>query len=147
MSQHKFISISNETDFYDKKLKGQLEFLSKNGFEIIAVAPTATDLKTLNTTENLSTISIKIAQGISIFKDCNAFWKLFRLFRKERPQIVHTYKSKTCVLTMMAAHLAGVPNRLHTIQGVDLLNKNDSNAKSTIPSKSGLVLLQLRCTP
>lgn len=129
MSQHKFISISNETDFYDKKLKGQLEFLSKNGFEIIAVAPTATDLKTLNATENLSTISIKIAQGISIFKDCNAFWKLFRLFRKEKPQIVHTYNSKTGVLAMMAARLAGVPNRLHTMQGVDLLNKKGFKRK------------------
>ena len=96
MSQHKFISISNETDFYDKKLKGQLEFLSKNGFDVIAVAPTVTDLKTLNTTENLSTISIKIAQGISFFKDCTAFWKLYRLFKRKASNRSYIQLKNSC---------------------------------------------------
>src|SRR5690554_4802145 len=114
MSQHKFISISNETDFYDKNLKGQLELLPENGLDVIAVAPPVAEVNSLNTSEDLSTISIKLAQGISFFKDCTAFWKLYRLFKKEKPQIVHTYNSKTAAIGLMAARLAGVPIRLYT---------------------------------
>lgn len=123
MSQYKFISIANESDFFGKQVKGQLGFLSKNGFEPIAVGPSGVELKALSDTENIRTVGIKIAKGISVFKDLHAMYKLYRLFKKEKPIIVHTYTAKTGIVGMIAARLARVPIRLHTVDGIHLLDK------------------------
>lgn len=49
--------------------------------------------------------------------DLKAFLKLIEIFRKERPQIVHTHTSKAGMLGRWAAHLAGVPIIIHTPHG------------------------------
>jgi len=50
-------------------------------------------------------------------QDAIAFVKLWHLFRKERPQIVHTHSSKAGILGRWAARLAGVPLIFHTAHG------------------------------
>jgi len=42
---------------------------------------------------------------------------LWRLFRKERPQVVHTHSAKAGILGRWAAWFAGVPNIFHTAHG------------------------------
>lgn len=49
--------------------------------------------------------------------DLRALWRLTRLFRAERPAIVHTHTSKAGVLGRVAARLAGVPVVVHTPHG------------------------------
>lgn len=58
----------------------------------------------------------ELTKAISL-RDVRVFWKLFRLFRQIRPQIVHTHKSKAGVLGRLAAFLAGVPVVVHTFHG------------------------------
>jgi len=50
-------------------------------------------------------------------KDLSAFVSLVRLFRRERPQVVHTHSSKAGILGRWAARLAGVPFIFHTAHG------------------------------
>ncbi len=50
-------------------------------------------------------------------RDLLALWQLSRLFRRERPDIVHTHTAKAGVLGRVAARLAGVPVVLHTFHG------------------------------
>jgi glycosyltransferase involved in cell wall biosynthesis len=50
-------------------------------------------------------------------QDVLAFLTLWRLFRTERPQIVHTHSSKAGILGRWAAKLAGVPFIFHTAHG------------------------------
>jgi glycosyltransferase involved in cell wall biosynthesis len=50
-------------------------------------------------------------------QDFMALVSLWRLFRRERPQVVHTHSSKAGILGRWAAWLAGVPNIFHTAHG------------------------------
>jgi lipopolysaccharide/colanic/teichoic acid biosynthesis glycosyltransferase/glycosyltransferase involved in cell wall biosynthesis len=50
-------------------------------------------------------------------RDLKALIALYRLIRRERPQIVHTHAAKPGVLGRVAARLAGVPVVVHTFHG------------------------------
>jgi glycosyltransferase involved in cell wall biosynthesis len=50
-------------------------------------------------------------------KDLLSFLKLWSLFRRERPDVVHTHSSKAGILGRWAARLAGVPVIFHTVHG------------------------------
>lgn len=50
-------------------------------------------------------------------EDLTAFADLWRIFRRERPAVVHTHSSKAGILGRWAAKLAGVPVIFHTAHG------------------------------
>lgn len=58
-----------------------------------------------------------LVRKISPLKDLQAFWSLYRLFRQNKFDIVHTHSSKTGVIGRLAAKLAGVPMIVHTVHG------------------------------
>ncbi len=58
-----------------------------------------------------------ISRRVDPLKDVWALWSLYRVFRRERPQIVHTHTAKAGTLGRLAAFLAGVPIRIHTFHG------------------------------
>jgi glycosyltransferase involved in cell wall biosynthesis len=59
----------------------------------------------------------ELVRPLSLKNDWVAFWKLFRLLRRERPDIVHTHTAKAGTLGRAAAILAGTPVILHTFHG------------------------------
>ncbi len=61
--------------------------------------------------------SVPIERKISPFRDLKALFALWRLFRGNRPDSVHSITPKAGLLAMLAARLAGVPVRLHTFTG------------------------------
>jgi len=58
-----------------------------------------------------------MARSISPLDDLRTLWQLFSLFRRERPNIVHTHTAKAGTLGRVAAVLAGVPVVIHTYHG------------------------------
>lgn len=62
-------------------------------------------------------IPIPFERKISPWRDLCTLLQLLRLFRRERFELVHSIMPKTGLLSMMAAWLSGVPNRLHTFTG------------------------------
>jgi glycosyltransferase involved in cell wall biosynthesis len=54
---------------------------------------------------------------LSPLRDLRSFLTLFRLFRRERPAIVHTHTAKAGTVGRLAAMAAGVPVIIHTFHG------------------------------
>lgn len=55
---------------------------------------------------------------MSPLKDLKSLWQLIKVFRKERPYMVHSMTPKAGLLCMMAAWLTRVPRRVHTFTGL-----------------------------
>jgi len=72
-----------------------------------------------------------LSREISWWNDLSALWRLVRIFRRERPIIVHTHTAKAGALGRIAARLAGVPVCLHTFHG-HVLREHFSPGKSRV---------------
>ncbi len=59
----------------------------------------------------------ELARPIRPLTDLRAFLRILGLLRREKPQVVHTHKSKAGALGRLAAVLAGVPVIVHTYHG------------------------------
>lgn len=68
--------------------------------------------------EKVRTIAVPMRRHISPLHDLISLWQLFWLFRREKPDMVHSITPKAGLLSMIAAKLAGVPIRLHTFTGL-----------------------------
>lgn len=98
-------------------LKGQLKFLSKR-FVVIGLSSQGNDLIEVGKREEIKTISVEMERGISPFKDLIALFKLYYVFKKENPLVIHSITPKAGLLTMLAGKMAGVPIRMHTFTGL-----------------------------
>ena len=116
----KLIRITTVPDSLRGILKGQLKFMSDT-YEVIAVSSNGEMLNEVKLHEGVKVIPINMSRTISPFKDIKALIQLYFLFKKEKPLIVHTHTPKAGILGMIAAKIAGVPNRLHTVAGLPLL--------------------------
>src|SRR5438093_7920009 len=58
-----------------------------------------------------------LVREVHPFKDILALIKMWRVFRRERPVLVHTHCPKAGILGRWAAKLAGVPFIFHTAHG------------------------------
>jgi glycosyltransferase involved in cell wall biosynthesis len=101
----------------DILLKGQLRFL-QNHFEVVAVSGNDTHLQTVNDREGVTVIDVPMARKINILFDLISLFRLYRMFKKEKPTLVHSITPKAGLLTMTAAWLARVPIRMHTFTGL-----------------------------
>ena len=117
----KLLRITTVPVSLSKLLKGQLKFMSKNGYEVIGVSSLGDALFEVEKDEGVRVVPVEMTRTISPFKDLKAVWQLYRLFKKEKPFIVHTHTPKAGTVGMLAAKLAKVPNRLHTVAGLPLL--------------------------
>lgn len=59
----------------------------------------------------------ELGRSIKLWGDVTALWRLFRIIRKERPDIVHTHTAKAGALGRCAAVACGVPVKIHSFHG------------------------------
>lgn len=102
-------------------LKGQHKFMSENGFEVIGVSTPGVALDEVNTNENIRVIGLNMSRKITPIKDVLSVYYLYKLLKKEKPLIVHSHTPKAGIVTMLAAKLANIPIRLHTVAGLPLM--------------------------
>ena len=102
-------------------LKGQLRFMASNGFDVKGVSSEGEELREVHENEGIVMEAINMSRKITPFQDLKSFWEMWNFLRKEKPQIVHTHTPKAGIIGMLAARLAGVPHRLHTVAGLPLM--------------------------
>ncbi|AOZ98532.1 glycosyltransferase family 4 protein [Flavobacterium commune] len=122
----KIIRTSTVALSLDFLLKGQLAFLNQY-YEVVAVSGEDEHLRAVAQRERVRTIPLQMQRIISPLKDLVSLWQLYWLFKKEKPQIVHSITPKAGLLSMIASKLAAVPVRMHTFTGL------------IFPSKSGFL--------
>src|SRR5699024_1728646 len=91
------------------------------GFDVIGVSSPGDELDQVRKTQGIQTVAIPMTRTISPLKDLKSLWLLYKLFKKEKPDIVHSHTPKAGTLGMIAAKLAGTKIRLHTVAGLPLL--------------------------
>lgn len=122
----KLIRITTVPQSIGGLLKGQLNFMSQY-YNVIAISSDGDGLlKEFTDAEKVQSRHVEMTRKITPIKDLIAVYKLFKVFKKEKPFIVHTHTPKAGTLGMLAAKLAGVPNRLHTIAGLPLVEATGS---------------------
>jgi len=62
-------------------------------------------------------VAQRLIRRLDVFNDLTTLFFLFKIFRREQPDIVHTHTSKAGIIGRWAAKLAGVKNILHTPHG------------------------------
>ena len=123
--RHKIIRITTVPSSLKVLLRKQLRFMSEH-YEIVGVSSPGKTLSEVAEQEGIRTAGITMTRAITPLKDLKALWSLYRLFRQEKPTIVHTHTPKAGVLGMIAGRLAGVPVRLHTVAGLPLMEATGS---------------------
>ena len=74
--------------------------------------------------EYVRVIPVNIARAVLLLKDLLALMRLFKIFKDERFDAVHSITPKAGLLSMLAALAAGVPIRIHTFTGQVWANKS-----------------------
>lgn len=96
---------------------GLIPELSGMGFEVVSVSSDGPELEGVREA-GARTVVVPMARHISPFKDLKSLWRMVRVFRKERPAMVHSMTPKAGLVCMMAAWLTRVPVRVHTFTGL-----------------------------
>lgn len=117
MAANKIIRTATVAMSLNILLKGQLRYLNQF-FDVLAVSGYDADLETVKNREGVSIVSVTMKRSIAPFQDLISLYRLYKLFKKERPTIVHSITPKAGLLSMVAAKYANVPVRIHTFTGL-----------------------------
>ena len=102
-------------------LPGQMKYMQQNGFEVIMISAQGKELSDVIETEQCRHITVPMTRKITPLQDLNCLIKLIKIFKKEKPDIVHSHTPKAGLLGMLAAKICGVKIRIHTVAGMPLM--------------------------
>lgn len=97
--------------------RGLFRSLSQD-YEIIVLSSPLKELESIREREGVRTIAVPMKRKIAPLSDLVSLFRLISVFRKEKPDMVHSITPKGGLLSMMAAKAAGVPVRVHTFTGL-----------------------------
>ena len=97
--------------------RGTLRRLA-NTYEVVAVSTPDDELCEMAEREGIRVIGVPMRRPIAPLHDIVSLWRLIRVFRRERPTMVHSITPKAGLLSMISAWVCRVPVRLHTFTGL-----------------------------
>jgi glycosyltransferase involved in cell wall biosynthesis len=100
---------------------GQPRFLAEH-FDVTLVTSSGVEVAQIEAGEGLPVRVVEMTRQISPGRDLVSLRELLAVMRDERPDLVHSYTPKAGLLAMLAARVARVPHRFHTVQGMPLVS-------------------------
>ncbi len=97
-------------------LFAQLKAAQKAGYEVHGVCSKGDNFGFLED-EGIIMHDVDISRRITPFHDLVSLYRLYRLFKSQRIDIVHTHTPKVTLLGQLAAKMAGVPIIVNTVHG------------------------------
>ena len=116
----KLIRITTVPLSLEKLLENQGQYF-KAFYDITFISSNPEQLKQTAEKQGVSYFPLGMTRKITPLQDLRCLIQLYHFLRKEKPLIVHTHTPKAGIVGMLAARLAGVPIRLHTIAGLPLM--------------------------
>ncbi|MBQ8773509.1 MAG: glycosyltransferase family 4 protein, partial [Muribaculaceae bacterium] len=113
----KILRIATISDALYQLLPGQLRYLN-HYYEVVGVANDTGSFEQLEAREGIRTIHVPMVRQISLWQDLKSLYALYRVFKQEKPDIVHANTPKASLLSMVAAWLARVPHRIYLVTGL-----------------------------
>ncbi len=117
MKKLKIIRSATVPQSLDSFCNGVLKELSQE-YEVVAVSSPGEALDKVSRREGVRTIAVPMERHISLKNDLRSLWQMWRVMRRERPDLVHSMTPKAGLICMMAAWLARVPKRVHMFTGL-----------------------------
>lgn len=108
----KIIVVANTTwNIYNFRLH-LLETLEAAGYQIVVVAPLDEYIVYLDKLKQCSHIPVKhlSRKGVNPFSDFRLFWELYRIYRREKPDIIIHYTIKPNIYGNLAAACLSIPS-------------------------------------
>lgn len=103
--------------FLYNHLREQIAKTVDAGHEVWLVSSDGPEAQKLKAMPGVRFLAIDIPRKISPMRDFRALWQLYRFFRRESFDIVHSTTPKAGMLCAIAGFFARVPVRLHTFTG------------------------------
>ena len=115
--KQKIIRTSTVATSLNTFCRGTLRDLSRL-YDVVAVSTPDHELQEIAQREGIRVIGVPMSRPIAPLRDLVSLWRLIRVFRRERPTMVHSITPKAGLLSMIAAWICRVPVRLHTFTGL-----------------------------
>lgn len=104
-------------------LRGQMKYMKEAGFEVIMISAEGAGYHEVIKNEECRHIIVPMTRKITPLRDFKCLLALYRIIKKERPDIVHTHTPKAGLLGMLAAFFCGIKIRIHTVAGLPLMTE------------------------
>lgn len=107
------VTVSMSVGFFTPMVKD----LQRKGYEVVSVSSPGPELETLREL-GVKTLEVPMERRMSPWKDLKSLLQLIKVFKKEKPYMIHSMTPKAGLLCMLAAWITRVPRRVHTFTGL-----------------------------
>ncbi|MBW3571380.1 MAG: glycosyltransferase family 4 protein [Gemmatimonadetes bacterium] len=101
-------------------LRGQLAHARAAGFDVTLISGPGARARQLAAEEGVGLVEVPMVRELSPLRDLVSLWRVFRVVRRLRPDLVNAGTAKAGLLVTAAAWLNGVPGRIYTMRGIRL---------------------------
>ena len=103
-------------------LAGQMKYMQENGFDVLIISADGQELADVIKNEGCRHLIVPMTRKITPFRDLKCLFQLIKIFRSEKPDIVHSHTPKAGLLGMLAARYCRIKTRIHTVAGMPLMS-------------------------
>jgi lipopolysaccharide/colanic/teichoic acid biosynthesis glycosyltransferase len=99
-------------------LTGQAAYMKERGFDLHAASSPGPLLDAFAASQGAQAWPVPMRRGFSPLADLLALWRLWRVIRRIKPDVVHAHTPKAGLLSALAARAAPAPVVVYTLHGL-----------------------------